>query len=325
MLISILKAVGVLGVLGLVFGVVLAIASKIFEVEVDPKITKIRELLPGANCGACGFPGCDGMANAMASGNAPSNGCPVANSDAVEKISEILGVSAEVGEKKVARVLCKGCDSKAVKKYEYSGLHDCKAAMIVQGGDKLCSQGCLGYGSCIKVCSFGAISVVDGVAVVDKDKCTACGKCIEECPKNVIELVPYNQEVVVECKNTDFGKAVKDECKAGCIGCKMCEKNCPFDAIKVENNIAKIDYSKCKQCLVCTAKCPTRAISGDLQKRVKAHINEDLCVGCGVCKKKCPVGAIEGELRLKHKIIEDKCVGCKECVEKCPKKAIEIK
>ncbi|QSX07280.1 RnfABCDGE type electron transport complex subunit B [Sedimentibacter sp. zth1] len=321
---DILKAVGVLGALGLVFGIVLGIAGKIFEVKVDPKVAKIRELLPGANCGACGFPGCDGMSKAMASGEMPATGCPVSNADAVKKISEVLGVEAVSGEKMVAKVLCKGCEGKAVKKFDYDGIKDCKAAMIVQGGDKLCAQGCLGYGSCVKVCDFDAIKVVNGVAVVDKEKCTSCGKCIEECPKHIIELVPYKQEVIVECKNTDFGKAVKEECKVGCIGCKMCERSCPFGAIKVENNIAKIDYTKCKQCLVCVAKCPTGAISGQLDKRVKAHINDDLCVGCGICKKNCPVEAIDGEMKQKHIVDEAKCIGCSVCFEKCPKKAIEM-
>lgn len=321
---AIILSVIVLGVLGLVFGLILGVAAKIFEVKEDPKIAQIRALLPGANCGACGFPGCDGMASAMASGKAPANGCPVASSDATQKISEVLGVSAELSEKHVAKVLCKGCDSKASRKYDYDGILDCKAAVLVQGGDKSCAWGCLGYGSCVKVCDFDAIVVVDGIAVIDKEKCTACGKCISECPKNVIELVPYKNEIIVECKNIEFGKTVKDYCTTGCIGCKICEKNCPFDAIHVENNIAKIDYSKCKQCLVCTVKCPTRAISGDINKRVKAFIDEDKCVGCGVCKKKCVVGAIEGELRLKHRVIEDKCVGCRECVSKCPKDAIKM-
>jgi len=321
---AIILSVIVLGVLGLVFGLILGVAAKIFEVKEDPKIAQIRALLPGANCGACGFPGCDGMAAAMASGKAPANGCPVSSSDATQKISDVLGVSAELSEKHVAKVLCKGCDSKASKKYEYDGILDCKAAVLVQGGDKSCAWGCLGYGSCVKVCDFDAIVVVDGIAIIDKEKCTACGKCISECPKNVIEFVPYKNEIIVECKNTEFGKTVKDYCTTGCIGCKICEKNCPFDAIHVENNIAKIDYSKCKQCLVCTVKCPTRAISGDINKRVKAFIDEDKCVGCGVCKKKCVVGAIEGELRLKHRVIEDKCVGCRECVSKCPKDAIKM-
>lgn len=321
---AIFLSVAVLGLLGLVFGLILGVAAKIFAVKEDPKIGEVRALLPGANCGACGFPGCDAMAAAMASGKAPANGCPVANSEATQKISEVLGVVAEISEKKVAKVLCKGCESKATKKFEYDGILDCKAAALIQGGDKSCAQGCLGYGTCVKACAFDAITIVDGIAVIDKEKCTACGKCITECPKSVIEFVPYKNEIIVECKNTEFGKTVKDYCTVGCIGCKICEKNCPFDAIHVENNIARIDYEKCKQCLVCTVKCPTRAISGDINKRVKANIDEDKCVGCGVCKKKCVVGAIEGELRLKHRVIEDKCVGCKECVDKCPKDAIKI-
>ncbi len=320
---TIIWAVLVLGVLGLTFGIILAIASKVFEVEVDPKITMIREALPGANCGACGFPGCDGLAKAMTLGKIGANGCPVASSSAVEQISGILGVSAELGERKTAKILCKGCNDKAVTKYEYSGIPDCKAAVLVQGGNKLCNQGCLGLGTCAKSCAFGAINMSNGVAIINKDKCTGCGKCVTECPKNVIAIVPYDQEVIVECKNVDFGKAAKEVCKASCIGCKMCQKNCPFDAISIENNLAVIDYSKCKQCLVCTAKCPTKAISGDLTKRVKAKIIEDLCIGCGICKKKCPVEAIEGEMKQKHIVLEDKCIGCKECVAKCPKKAIE--
>lgn len=320
-----ISAIVVLGGLGIIFAVILGFASKAFHVDVDPKITLIREALPGANCGACGYPGCDGMSKAIAEGRAPVNGCPVSSAAAVEKIGKVMGVEASTGEKKVAKVLCKGCDNNAVKKYNYEGIHDCKAAAAIAGGDKACNQGCLGFGTCVNACKFGAIKVVDGVAVVDKEKCTSCGKCIEVCPKAVIELVPYTQEVVVECKNLDFGKATKEVCSAGCIGCKMCEKNCPFDAIHVVNNIAKIDYEKCKQCLVCVAKCPTKAISGDLSKRVYADIDPEKCVGCTICAKKCPVGAIEGELKQTHKVNKDKCIGCKECANKCPKKAIEMK
>lgn len=322
--ISILKAAVVLSSLGLIFGIILGFASKIFEVKVDPKVSKIRTYLPGANCGACGFPGCDQMAKAMANGEMPPTGCPVCSAEAVLSISEVLGVKAEAGERKVAKVLCKGCNTKSVKKYDYEGVMNCKAAMTVQGGDKLCAQGCLGYGTCVDVCDFDAIKIVDGLAVIDKDKCKACGKCIEACPRNVIEFVPYSQEVIVECKNTEFGKAVKQECTTGCIGCKMCERTCPFGAIKVENNIAKIDYEKCKQCMVCTVKCPTGAISGNPSKRVKAHINEDLCIGCGICKKNCELGAIEGEIKKAHVVNEELCVGCKVCYDKCPKNAIEL-
>ena len=321
----IVNAVGVLGGIGVICGVLLAVAAKMFYVPVDQKVIDVRNALPGANCGGCGYPGCDNLANAIATGVAPVNACPVCNSDANEKIAGIMGVTATIGEKKVAHVMCRGCDSNATKKYDYSGYLDCKAAAAVAGGNKSCDKGCLGFGTCFEVCEFDAISIVDGLAVIDKEKCTSCGKCIDVCPKTVISLVPYKRDVIVECENKDFGKAVKEVCKVGCIGCKMCEKNCPFDAIHVENNIAKIDYEKCTQCMICVEKCPTTIISGDLLKRKKANIVEDKCIGCTICAKKCPVGAIEGELKSVHKVIEDKCIGCGECASKCPKKAIEMK
>jgi len=266
----IVKAVAVTGGIGAVCGVLLAFAAKLFHIDVDQKIIDVRNALPGANCGACGFAGCDAMAEAIAGGKAPVNGCPVANAQAHSKIADIMGTTAVEGEKKVAHVLCQGCDSLAAKKHEYNGIKDCKAAAAVQGGDKACDKGCLGYGSCVAVCDFDAIEIVDGLAVIDKEKCTSCGKCIEECPKAVIEFVPYKNNVIVGCNNRDFGKAVKDVCKIGCIACKICEKNCAFDAIHVVNNIAKVDYDKCTHCMVCVEKCPTKAIQGDLTVKKEA-------------------------------------------------------
>lgn len=258
----IVSAVAVTGGIGIVCGVLLAVAAKLFAVEEDTKVTEVRNFLPGANCGACGFPGCDGMAAAIAEGRAPANGCPVASSERHQQIAAIMGTNVEETEKKIAHVLCQGCDSTAARKYEYDGVRDCKAAAAVQGGPKLCDSGCMGFGNCVVVCDFDAIEIVDGIAVIDKEKCTACGKCIEECPKAVIELVPYENNVVVGCHNKDFGKAVKDVCSIGCIGCKICEKNCDFDAIHVTDNLAKVDYDKCTHCMVCVQKCPTKAIQG---------------------------------------------------------------
>lgn len=322
---NILIAIAALGGLGLIFGIILAIASKVFHVQVDPKITQIREALPGVNCGACGFPGCDGLAKAIATGEAPVTACPVASSEAVGELGNIMGVKAEIGNKKVARVMCNGCQENAVDKFKYQGIMDCKAANMISGGSKACSAGCLGLGTCVNVCQFDAIKIENGVAVIDKDKCTSCEKCVDVCPKFIIDMVPYNQEVFVDCKNTDFGKSVKLDCKVGCIGCKLCEKNCSFDAIKVENNIATIDYDKCTECMVCVLKCPTKAITADLDKRKKAVIIDEKCIGCTICAKKCPVNAIEGEVKKLHKIIDEKCIGCGVCEEKCPKDAIEMR
>lgn len=314
-----------LGGLGLVFGAGLAVASKVFAVEVDPKVEAIRNALPGANCGACGYPGCEGFAVAVAGGKAPVNGCPVGGADCTESLGEIMGVAAEAADKKVARVICQGTTCNAKEKFEYMGIQDCKAAAMVSGGSKSCSYGCLGLGTCVNVCPFDAIEIEDGIAYIDSEKCTGCGQCITACPKAVIKMVPYSQKVAVDCNSKEMGKDVKVKCTVGCIGCKICVKACPFDAMEFENNLAKINYDKCTNCMICAEKCPTKAIWADFESRKKAEIVDDKCIGCTICAKKCPVGAIEGELKQKHKVIEDKCIGCGVCFEKCPKDAIIIK
>lgn len=321
---EILKSVALLGVMGLIFGAVLAFAAQKFAVEVDEKEAKILEVLPGANCGGCGYPGCGGMAAAMAKGEAPVNGCPVGGASVAEKVAVIMGVEAESGEKMVAHVMCKGTCDKAVDKYEYQGISDCRAAAALINGPKSCSFGCLGLGTCVSVCAFGALSIVDGVAVVDKEKCVLCGKCIDICPKGLIEKVPAKQEVIVECNSKDKGKVVKVNCSAGCIGCKACEKACPVDAIVVENNLAKIDYSKCIGCKVCVEKCPKDVISGDISDRRKVAIDEEKCIGCTACARACKFGAIEGEKKKPHKVDPEKCKGCHLCVQKCKKGAMKF-
>lgn len=256
----------ILSVLGLLFGVGLGFASKKFEVKQDPKMEMIRSVLPGVNCGACGYPGCDGFATACAKGLAPANGCPVGGAPVAAKVSEILGVDAQENEKMVARVKCQGANGIASDKYEYKGVMDCKVANMVQGGPKTCSYGCMGFGTCVKACDFDAITIVNGIAQIDKDKCTSCKACISVCPKGIIELVPYKQQVFVDCYSKDKGKAVKDACHYGCISCGICEKTCPFDAIHVINGLAVIDYGKCKNCKLCAKKCPTGAIFPHLKE-----------------------------------------------------------
>lgn len=322
---DLLWPVATLGGLAVFFGIVLAYASKKFAVQADPKVGEVRFVLPGANCGGCGFAGCDALADAIVKGQAPVNACPVGGAELAKKVAEIMGVTAEETEKMVARVICGGDCENAKQKYEYQGIQDCKAAEMLAGGSKGCRFGCTGLGTCERVCPFDAIHVVNGVAVVDEEKCTACKKCIAVCPKHIIELVPVSKQVRVLCKNTDKGKAVVEVCKVGCIGCQKCVKACQFGAMTFENNLAKIDYSKCTNCMVCAEVCPTKTIYADFSNRKKAYINDDLCIGCTICSKNCKFEAIEGELKQKHKVLEDKCTGCGQCAAKCPKKCIEMK
>lgn len=254
-------ATAVVGATGLFIGLFLGVAAKKFEVKIDEKEAKVRELLPGNNCGGCGFPGCDGLAKAIANGEAPVNACPVANQEAYNQIAEVMGTEAAETEKEVAFVKCTGSCDKTEVKYEYYGAKDCKQAALVPGkGNKKCSYGCMGFGSCVKVCAFDAIHIVNGIAVVDKEKCSGCTKCTAECPNNLIEMVPAKARTLVGCSSYDKGKDVKAACSAGCIGCKLCEKNCEFDAIHVKDNLAYIDYSKCTNCGKCASVCPVKVI-----------------------------------------------------------------
>ncbi|MCB2311763.1 RnfABCDGE type electron transport complex subunit B [Clostridium tagluense] len=257
-----------IGGMGLVFGVVLGYANKKFHVPVDPKVPLVREALPSANCGACGFAGCDAYAAAVVEGDTPLNLCSVGGASVAEKIGEILGLSVETANPQVAFVKCKGTCAVAKEKYEYDGIRDCRQAVIAPGeGPKACSDGCLGFASCVRACEFSALHIIDGVAVVYKDNCVACGACIKVCPKNLIELVPASQEVLIECNSKSKGKSVKENCGVGCIACTMCVKVCPSEAITMVNNLATIDFEKCTQCGLCSTKCPTKAIS----KPLKAH------------------------------------------------------
>jgi Na+-translocating ferredoxin:NAD+ oxidoreductase RNF subunit RnfB len=305
--------------MGLVFGTGLAYASQKFAVKRDPKVEAVYDALPLANCGGCGYPGCMQFAQAVVNGDAPATGCPVGGEETAEKIGDALGLEIEAGERYVARVKCKGDKEKCTTKYEYSGLDSCISANMLESGPKACAFGCLGNGDCVDVCQFDAIHVNDlGIAVVDSEKCTACGACIDICPKDLISLVPITQHVIVDCINEERGGHVKKNCDVACIACGICERSCPFDAIHVENNIASIDYEKCTQCMVCFEKCPTNAISADESRKQKAFIIEENCIGCSLCKKRCPVDAISGEIKENHTVNPELCIGCNECVEACP-------
>lgn len=271
---AIVIATVTVGIVGILIGVLLGIASEVFKVEVDEKEIQVREALPGNNCGACGYPGCDGLAKAIASGEAKVNQCPVGGQPVAAKIAVIMGVD-DVGasEKKVAFVKCKGNCNYTKKLYTYSGLYDCNGAMVVPGaGGKSCEYGCMGYGSCVKACEFNSIHIVDGIALVDKEKCVACGKCVSACPKKLIDMVPYKAKTLVQCNSQDKGKTVKDKCSVGCIGCTMCVKQCQDDAIHMVGNVALVDYSKCIECGRCAMKCPTKVIISDKLVTVEQEI-----------------------------------------------------
>lgn len=258
---GILIAAVVIAIIGLLLGLFLGVAGEKFKVEVDEKEVAVRAELPGNNCGGCGYAGCDGLAAAIAKGEAEVSACPVGGDDCAKRIGAIMGISAGESKPMTAFVKCAGTCDKTKQDYEYYGVEDCKMLSFVpNGGPKTCNYGCLGFGSCVKVCPFDAIHIVDGVAKVDSDKCKACKKCIAECPKNLIELVPKDSEHLVQCSSKDRGVDVMKGCSVGCIGCKMCEKVCETGAITVVDNVAHIDTEKCNNCGKCAEKCPKKII-----------------------------------------------------------------
>lgn len=248
--------------LGILAAILLTIASKVFAVPVDKKVTELRVELPGANCGACGYAGCDDYAAAMA--NDPSVGpgkCTVGGADVAAKLAEILGTDAKGAERQVAKVMCNGTTEAKKQILDWQGLMSCKAAKTFYDGSSACRYGCIGFGDCEKVCDFNAIKVIDGVALVNYNNCVACGKCIDECPQNIIKLIPAKSQVTVLCSSNDKAAATMKACKNGCIGCGKCEKTCKFDAIHVVDGLAKIDTDKCTNCGQCVYVCPTGAIN----------------------------------------------------------------
>ena len=246
--------------LGLLAGVLLTVVSKVFEVKTDERVSAVNDVLPQANCGACGFSGCSDYASAVVVNGVATNLCKAGGDECAKKIAEIMGTAAMDVVPQIAVVRCSG-DCKVTKpKYDYGGDMSCKAAKRFYGGSGECIYGCIGLGDCVKVCQEGGISVTDGLAAVDPTKCIGCGLCAKVCPNNLIIVRNMGARYDVKCSSHDMGKAVKAVCSAGCIGCKICTKKCEFDAIHVEDNLAAIDYDKCTGCGKCADACPVKII-----------------------------------------------------------------
>lgn len=259
----ILLAVLIVSAIGLIAGLGLAIASVVMAVPVDKKAEAIRECLPGANCGACGFSGCDGYAAALSKGETTNTAlCNPGGNDASTAIANILGVEAGSVAPQTAVVMCQGFCEKAKRKMDYNGVSSCKMAKQLFGGPKECIYGCIGLGDCVAACPYEAIHICDGVARVNQETCKACKMCVKTCPNGIIGMMPKHEtKAAVLCVNKDKGAVTRKECQLGCIGCMKCTKVCEHDAVQVKNFCASVDYDKCTGCGKCTEACPVKCIN----------------------------------------------------------------
>ncbi|HSK68633.1 MAG TPA: RnfABCDGE type electron transport complex subunit B [Candidatus Limnocylindria bacterium] len=256
---AILYAVAALGGLGILFGLLLTFASKKFAVPVDERFALVREAVAGANCGACGYPGCDPYSHAVVKGERIDL-CTPGGQKTIDALSKIMGQEAPTMDVQVSRVLCQGEKGVVKPRFDYNGLATCHTAVSQGGGPNLCVYSCVGYGDCVKVCRFDAMHIENGIVVIDEDKCTACGMCVKECPRSVLKMLPKAARVTVRCQNQYPPRESREACDRACIACRRCEKACNYDAIHVINNCAIIDPSKCTLCGECVKVCPTKCI-----------------------------------------------------------------
>ena len=277
---SVATPVIIASVIALVLGIFIVITSKIFAIPVDERLENIKAILPGANCGACGFSGCEAYAQAMADGETDTAKCPVGGAEVAKELAKFLGVAAPDFIPKVAHVHCQGTVDHTKKRFDYEGTIGCAAAHSLFSGPNSCTYGCIGFGDCEAACPYGAIYLAEGIAHVNSNKCTACGLCVVTCPKQLIEIIPKHLNAyTVKCKNKWPGAQTRKNCSIGCIGCQKCFKTCQYEAITMDGPLAIIDQKKCTHCGECLVVCPTHAIANGLMvgldsKGVPAHTGQ---------------------------------------------------
>ncbi|MDR2527839.1 MAG: RnfABCDGE type electron transport complex subunit B [Synergistaceae bacterium] len=278
MILGIVYPTIIMGVLGLLFGALLAFASIKFFVKIDERVSLIREILPGANCGGCGYPGCDGYADAVVSEGANTGRCAAGGPNLAEKIAAIMGVASEAFVPMRAFLRCQGTARVSARTVGYDGVRDCRSASIIPGGSpNACPYGCIGFGACVTVCNFGALSIVDGLVRVNAAKCVGCGACVDICPKSVLGLTSRSSAVQVFCNSSWKGPDVKKVCSVGCLACGLCVRSCPAKAITLQNNRALIDTKLCTNCGTCVTKCPAKTIGPLNVRRVVEETADSEC------------------------------------------------
>ncbi len=263
------------GLLSLLFGLGLALAHRKLAVEKDPKIQEVEDILPQANCGACGYPGCAGYSVGLIVDDVGIDLCPPGGKKLIKKLAVMLDKEVIEGEPMIARIHCSGDLRTAKQKYNYNGINDCNQAVAMFGGSKVCSYGCVGLGSCVRACAFDAIDITKDLdVIVNEPKCTGCTLCVPVCPKDIIHMEPAKTEIFNSCSSLDKGGPTKKYCNVGCTACKLCEKACEYDAIKVENYLAIFDYEKCTHCNDCTVVCPPESIHAWMPDELKSERSE---------------------------------------------------
>lgn len=321
-----LAAILTLGGMGAVAGLGLGLAAKRFAVEVDARLEGLLGALPGINCGACGYAGCRPCADAINLGRAGVNACPVGGQETVVALAAIMGVEAVDAVRQVARVFCTGGVAEARRAFQYQGLDDCNAAVLVSGGGKACVFGCLGLGSCVTACPYDAMYMnANAIPVVIDGRCTGCTLCAPACPKDLIDMVPATASVQILCSSTHKGSEVKKVCTVGCIACDICVKVCPYEAITINAFLAEIDPNRCTNCGLCVAKCPDDTILDFSGVRPRSFIRVEPCTGCTWCRDVCPTNAISGEQDRPHVVAPEQCIGCYLCKDICPEDAVEMR